>query len=519
MPLFPLTRQGALPILPATLRPDDLGKGTGDMKRLGMRTKIVATVGPASRDPAILRSLLNAGVSVFRLNFSHSSAEDAREAIARIREARAELDLPVAIMADIKGPAIRVYGYDQAIPLEPGELLEIESRPPEGIEALVAPKPRRVFTNLPDIDALCAEGQRILLMDGLLAGEVVGRERGVVTVRLGNGGALRPKAHLTLPNVDYPIPFLSDKDVRDITQAVDAEVEYLALSFVREATDVEEVRRLVGRCKTASGRPPATRIIAKIENAMGLRNAEAIVQASDGIMVARGDLGVEVAIERVPIAQKQLIRMGYLDAKPVITATQMLESMIESPMPTRAEASDVANAVFDSTSAVMLSGETAIGRYPVRVVETMVAIVQAVEANLDLDSHPQALPPEVQKGDLPTILSCNAVAVARHCNAAAIVVLTETGHTARLLSRLRPPMPVFAFMKDDRVYHQLSLNWGVYPFLLEGPEEGLDAMVVQTLRTCKAKGALRAGDRVVFLAGLPLSRRGTTNVIRVETVP
>ncbi|HOU52824.1 MAG TPA: pyruvate kinase [Myxococcota bacterium] len=489
------------------------------MNRLSMRTKIVATLGPASSALEQIRALLEAGVSVFRLNFSHSTAADAREAIGRIREVRREMDLPVAIMADIKGPAIRVYGYDQPIPLEAGDLLRIESRPAEGIETLVSPDALHVFTNLPDIDSLCADGQRVLLMDGLLAGEVVGRDRAVVVVRLGNGGALRPKAHLTIPNVDYPIPFLSEKDIRDITQAVEEEVEYLALSFVREATDVEEVRRLIGRCRTASGRPPATRIIAKIENAMGLRNAEAIVRASDGIMVARGDLGVEVAIEQVPIAQKQLIRTGYLDAKPVITATQMLESMIEKPMPTRAEASDVANAVFDSTSAVMLSGETAIGRYPVRVVETMGAIIREVEANLDLDAHFRTVPPEVQKGDLPTILSCNAVSVAHQCRAAAIVVLTETGHTARLLSRLRPPMPIFAFMKDDRVYHQLAMNWGVYPFLLEGPEEGLDAMVVQTLRTCKTKGALKAGNRVVFLAGLPLSRRGTTNVIRVETVP
>lgn len=489
------------------------------MKRLSMRTKIVATLGPASSNPEQIRGLLEAGVSVVRLNFSHSSAAEAQEAMERIREARRELDLPVAIMADIKGPAIRVYGQGQGIPLEAGDLLEIESRPPEGIEALASPSPRRVFTNLPEIDTLCADGQRVLLMDGLLAGEVVGRAPGVVTVRLGNAGTLRPKAHLTIPHVDYPIPFLSEKDIRDITQAVEAEVEYLALSFVRVATDIEEVRRLVGRCRTSSGRPPATRIIAKIENAMGLRNADAIVQASDGIMVARGDLGVEVAIEKVPIAQKQLIRTGYLDAKPVITATQMLESMIESPMPTRAEASDVANAVFDSTSAVMLSGETAIGRHPIRVVETMASIIREVEANLDLDTNVRAIPPEVQKGDLPTILACNAVSVASQCRAAAIVVLTETGHTARLLSRLRPPMPVFAFMKDDRVYHQLAMNWGVYPFLLEGPEEGLDAMVVQTLRTCKTKGALKAGNRVVFLAGLPLSRRGTTNVIRVETVP
>ncbi len=488
------------------------------MNPLDMRTKIVATLGPASNTPEMIRALLRAGVGVFRLNFSHSTASDANELIALIREARAELDMPVAIMADIKGPAVRLYGYAQAIPVEAGDVLTIASRPPEGIETLVSPEPDLIFTNLPDIDTLCANGQRILLMDGCLAGEVVRRKPGAVDVRLDNAALLRPKAHLTIPNVDYPIPFLSQKDIRDITQAVEFEVEYLALSFVREVADIDEVRRLVKRCRTVSGRPPATRIIAKIENAAGLANADNIVVSADGIMVARGDLGVEVAIERVPIAQKQLIRTGYLSARPVITATQMLESMIDSPMPTRAEASDVANAVFDSTSAVMLSGETAIGRFPVQVVQTMAAIIRQVEANQELNACTRGIPPAIKHGDLPTILSYNAVSVAQQCNAAAIVVLTETGHAARLLSRLRPPMPVLAFMKDDRVYHQLAMNWGVYPYLLEGPEEALDAIVVQTLDTCKRKGVLKTGDQVVFLAGLPLSRRGTTNVLRVETV-
>jgi pyruvate kinase len=488
------------------------------MNRIAMRTKIVATLGPASGNPEMVHALLQAGVSVFRLNFSHSTAEAANELIAMIRAARMELDIPVAIMADIKGPAVRVYGYSQVLPIEAGDVLVIESRPPEGIEVLVSPEPGRIYTNLPELDSLCVMGQRILLMDGCLAGEVVAIAPGTVSVRMGNAASLRPKAHLTLPNVEYPIPFLSEKDIRDITLAVESEVEYLALSFVREATDIEEVRRLVGRCRTVSGRPPATRIIAKIENAKGLANADSIVASADGIMVARGDLGVEVAIEKVPIAQKRLIRTGYLAAKPVITATQMLESMIESPMPTRAEASDVANACFDSTSAVMLSGETAIGRYPIKVVETMVAIIREVEATYDNAACHHNIPPEVAVGDLPNILSYNAVTVAHQCNAAAIVVLTETGHAARLLSRLRPCMPVFAFMKDERVCHQLAMNWGVYPFLLEGPEESLDALVAQTFDTCKRKGVLKAGDRVVFLAGLPLSRRGTTNVIRVETV-
>ena len=431
---------------------------------------------------------------------------------------RQKLRLPIAIMADIKGPAVRMYGYSAALPIEAGSILTIESRNAEGIESLESPLPLTVYTNLPEIDALCAIGQRILLMDGYFAGEVVSKAPGSVSVRVGNPGSLRPKAHLTIPSVDYPIPFLSDKDIRDISFAVESEVEYIALSFVRNATDIEEVRRLVQRVKTPSGRRPAVKLIAKIESAKGLAAADEIVAAADGIMVARGDMGVEIAIEMVPIAQKRLIRTGFLAAKPVITATQMLESMIESPMPTRAEASDVANACFDSTSAVMLSGETAIGRYPVKVVETMSAIIRAVEAEFDYDEFHKRMPLFARSGELPAVLSYNALSVAYEVGAAGIVVLTETGHAAQLISRLRPRMPIFAFTKQEAVYNQLAMNWGVYPFMLAGPEESMDALVAETLESCKYAGVLKKGDAVVFVAGLPLSQRGTTNMMRVETV-
>jgi pyruvate kinase len=488
------------------------------MNMIEKRTKIVATLGPASESPEMVKALLEAGVNVFRLNFSHKTAEEALAAIVMIREARAALGCPAAIMADIKGPAVRIYGYSRALPLEAGSILVVESRPPEGIETLASPDPLRVYTNLPEIDSLCELGQRVLLMDGYFAGEVVQRGAGSVSVRIGNPGSLRPKAHLTVPNVDYPIPFLSEKDIADIGFAVEAEVEYIALSFVRDATDIEEVRRLVQRSKTSSGRKPAAMLIAKIESAKGLANSSRILEAADGIMVARGDLGVEIAIETVPIAQKRLIRTGFMASKPVITATQMLESMIESPIPTRAEASDVANACFDSTSAVMLSGETAIGRFPLKVVQTMSAIIREVEADFDYKEFHRDMPADARLGDLPAIMSYNAVSVAYEVRAAGIVVLTETGHAARLISRLRPRTSIFAFMKDEMVYHQLAMNWGVYPFLLAGDDDNLDAIVAGAIERCRLAGALKKGDRVVCVAGLPLSRRGTTNMIRVETV-
>ena len=488
------------------------------MEMTDKRTKIVATLGPASDTPETIEALVVAGVNVFRLNFSHSNPDAARGTVERILAIRGKMRLPVAIMADIKGPAVRMYGYAKPLAIGAGTVVTIESRPAEGIESLASGAASTVYTNLPDIDALCAIGQRILLMDGYFAGEVVSKAAGSVDVRIGNPGELRPKAHLTIPSVDYPIPFLSDKDIKDISFAVESEVEYIALSFVRNATDIEEVRRLVQRVKTASGRRPSVKLIAKIESAKGLAASDEIVEAADGIMVARGDMGVEIAIETVPIAQKRLIRTGFLAAKPVITATQMLESMIDSPMPTRAEASDVANACFDSTSAVMLSGETAIGRFPVKVVETMSAIIRAVEAEFDYDEFHKRMPLFARTGELPAVLSYNALSVAYEVRAAAIVVLTETGHAAQLISRLRPRMPIFAFTKEKAVYHQLAMNWGVYPFLLAGVEESIDALIAETIESCMLAGVLKKGDVVVFVAGLPLAQKGTTNMIRVETV-
>lgn len=487
------------------------------MNILEKRTKIIATLGPASENPETVLALLKAGVNVFRLNFSHKNFEEADAAIAMVRKARQELGVPVAIMADIKGPAIRLYGYASALPIKEGSRLVIRSVIQEKLPAMPPAPEGEVYTNLPEIDLLCVVGQRVVLMDGYFTASVVSILPGAVEIEIGNPGTLRPKAHLTIPNVDYPIPFLSEKDIADIGFAVDRELEYIALSFVRCATDLEEVRRLIGRCHTQSGRRPSPRLIAKIESAIGLSNVDEIVESADGIMVARGDMGVEIAIESVPIAQKKIIRKGYLGAKPVITATQMLESMIENPLPTRAEASDVANACFDSTSAVMLSGETAMGRYPVQVVKTMNSIIRAVESEFDYRGFHADVPASVRSSDLPAIVSYAAVSVAYECNAAAIIVLTETGHAARLISRLRPRMPIFAFLKDEMVYNQLAMNWGVHPFILTGAGERLDTVVAECMEICARAGLVSKGDKVVIVAGLPLARQGTTNMLRVET--
>lgn len=482
------------------------------------RTKIVATTGPASEKPEIISDLIHEGVDVFRLNFSHKSHEEAERAVGMIREARKRQGMPVAIMADIKGPAIRLYGYDKNLIITAGEEITIESRDSAGIEALISEKRNHVFTNLPDIDRVCSPGQKIILMDGYFTGNVVKRGTKSVVVRIDNEGELRPKAHFTIPGADYPIPFLSEKDIADILWAVSHDIDYIALSFVRCATDMEEVRRLIQRAAVSAGKRSGVKLIAKIESARGLANIDEIIREADGIMVARGDMGVEMPIETVPIAQKSIIRKGYLAAKPVITATQMLESMIENPMPTRAEASDVANACFDSTSAVMLSGETAIGKYPVQVVRTMRLIIDAVEKEFDYVDFHHDIPPETKSGDIPAIMSYNAVSVAYLCDAKALIVLTETGHAARLLSRLRPRMPIFAFLSDERLYNQLALNWGVRPFLHSGTGTRLDAVVYEAVAICKKQKLLEPGDKIVIVAGLPLAQQGSTNMIRVETI-
>ncbi len=482
------------------------------------RTKIVATTGPASEKPDILRAMIREGVDVFRLNFSHKQYDEAERAVAMIREAQRELGKPIAIMADIKGPALRLYGYKQNLPIRAGDHLMIESRDPAGIESLVSGEQNLIYTNLPDIDRICAPGQKIILMDGYFTGSVLSVGKKSVTVRIDNEGELRPKAHLTIPGADYPIPFLSEKDIADINWAVSHDIDYIALSFVRCATDIEEVRRLIQRAAVSSGKRSAIKLIGKIESARGLSNVDEIIREADGIMVARGDMGVEMPIETVPIAQKSIIRKGYLAAKPVITATQMLESMIDNPMPTRAEASDVANACFDSTSAVMLSGETAMGKYPVQVVSTMHRIIDAVEEQFDYVDFHHDVPPEVKTGDVPAIVSYNAVSVAYLCGAKALIVLTETGHAARLLSRLRPRMPIYAFLSDEKLFNQLALNWGVRPFLHSGTGTRLDAVVDEAIGICKKERLLEAGDKVVIVAGLPLAQQGSTNMIRVETI-
>jgi len=479
------------------------------------KTKIVCTLGPASMDKTTIKRLVKEGMDVARLNFSHTSCRKGLEIIGLLKEIRDEMNIPLAILLDTKGPEVRIYGYDAIIPLKKNDIIIIESRLSEDIEEYKSSGEKHFFTNLPSLAALTQIGKKVLLMDGFIQCEIIEKNKKKQSIRAKvlNPGKLRPKAHLTLPKVDYPLPFISNKDKQDIIFAVENELEYLALSFVKNAEEIFQVKNMILDTNPDS----QIKIISKIENKKSVDNMDEIIAHSDGIMVARGDLGVEMDIEAVPIIQKILIKNCYLSGKPVITATQMLESMIENPIPTRAEASDVANACYDQTSAVMLSGETAIGRSPDLVVKTMSRILLKAEKSIDYEDFLSMRKNMTNSEDLTTIVTYNALSAAYQSNARAIVVVTRSGYSARMLSRLRPGLPLYAFTYEKNVYHQLALNWGIYPFLIH-KEESFETLTRKVKLYCEENELAQKGDHIVFVAGLPMGVKGSTNMIRIETI-
>lgn len=479
------------------------------------RTKIICTIGPACWSEETIRGMVDRGMNVARFNYSHMKHEDALRTITIIKDLREERSIPIALMLDTKGPEVRLYGHDGPVELSAGDEITVESYTGTDLESVRLEDDNRFFTNLPSLGSLAQSGTRVLIMDGLLEGKVVRKENDTLYIRLINSAVLRPKAHFAIPNTEYPLDFLGEKDKEDILFAVEYEFEYIALSFVGSAADIFKVRNLI-----IDNYPQSrTKLIAKIENKKATEHIDEIISHSDGIMVARGDLGVEMDMAEVPIMQKKIIEKSFLRGKPVITATQMLESMIDKPIPTRAEASDVANACFDLTSAVMLSGETAIGRFPELVVQTMADIVKTVEVNLDYDKillRTYDRRRSVQK-DLTTIVSGNAVSIADESRARAIVAVTKTGYSARMLSKLRPKQPIWAFTYDIHTYHQMSINWGIHPFMIQ-EETSFESLVALIKEVCMKEGVADQGERIVIVGGLPLGRQGTTNMVRVETV-
>ncbi len=466
-----------------------------------LRTKIVCTIGPACRAPAILRQMIVAGMDVARLNFSHGDQASHAADIAALRAAAAELNRPLAILADLQGPKLRV-GQMQ----EEGVLLE------DGQEVILTT--RHIVGHAGEIPVQYAElpqhvqpGERILLDDGLIELEVKESAGTEIRCFVHTGGVLTSNKGMNLPQASLAIPAITDKDRDDLRFALAQGVDWVALSFVRAASEVEELKALIGD----AGVP----VIAKIEKPEALAHIEDIVRVADGIMVARGDLGIETSPEAVPMAQKRIIALCDLMDKPVITATQMLDSMIRNPRPTRAEASDVANAVLDGTDAVMLSGETAAGKYPLLSVQTMVRIIQ--EAERESLGQCKARPPRPHGLSIAEAVCHASCQTAEDLGAAAIIAPTLSGYTARTLSAFRTPFPIVAVTPDPVVQRRLNLYWGVYP--IHAPRsEGSDAIITGAVEAARQQGFVRPGDTVVVTAGAAGSGPGTTNLMKVHIV-
>jgi pyruvate kinase len=469
------------------------------------RTKIVCTLGPASAEKSQIQRLVNAGMDVARINFSHADHAYHARTINAVREVAAESDRPIAILADLQGPKIRVGVLREPLTLRPGDTVTL------------APEGEHRGDELPTTYAQLASdlevGDVVLFADGLMELIVEDVHPPRVSMRVIHGGILTSNKGINLPGIRVSAPSLTEKDIRDLHFALEQQVDYVALSFVREAEDVLQLTRLI-----PDGGPL---VIVKVEKDLALDNLPAILQVSAAAMVARGDLGVELPFEKVPLAQKRMIQLGNLVSRPVITATQMLESMIENPRPTRAEASDVANAIIDGTDAVMLSAETATGKFPVEAVKSMVRIALEIEGSEILATGPHYdLPIERPETDVtPTerAVSAATVEAVRRLESPLIVTFTRSGFTARMVSSFRPPVPILALTDSHKTYNQLALVWGVIPVLCP-VGSSYDYMLGRARDSALERGLAHRGQRVVLTAGLPMHVSGTTNTMRVEVV-
>lgn len=466
-------------------------------------TKIVCTLGPASAEQSVMEEMLRAGMNVARMNFSHGDHDMHLKNLETFRRARAAVGVPAAVLLDTRGPEIRTLP-------EMGEGFDVTA----GERVVFAPctewagEERLIAISYAYLADHVHGGDRILIDDGKIAFRVSHTEGDAVFAAVETGGRVRGYKGVNLPGVPIDLPFLSDKDRADLRFGVEQDVDYVAASFTRTAADIRELRRFL---VDAGGKN--IRIIAKIENQEGISNFDEIVDVADGIMVARGDMGVEVAYERLPGIQKTMIARCREAGKPSITATQMLDSMVTSRVPTRAEVSDVANAVFDGTSAVMLSAESAAGKYPVESVRAMARIIAQAEKDMPFTKL-QALR---ERNDITAAICDAACTTARDLHAAAILAVTRSGFTARGMSAFRPLIPILAITPEEKTYHQLALSHGVVP-LRSDYQQDTDGLFGHAVRVARDAGLVKTGDRTVITAGLPIGKSGSTNVIKVQQV-
>ena len=470
------------------------------------KTKIVATLGPATSKKEVLREMILAGVDVFRINFSHADYKDVEERVKMIRELREELGVFTAILADLQGPKLRVGVMSGEVIVSPGDELDfITGKPFEGTA-------ESVYMNYKNFPRDVNPGERILLDDGKLIFEVLESNRkNKVRARVVQGGPLKSKKGVNLPNTNISLPALTEKDVKDAIFAISQEVDWIALSFVRHSQDLIDLKQLVE--KHSEHKIP---IIAKIEKPEAVRNIDKIVAYCDGLMVARGDLGVEVPAQEVPLIQKQLVLQAKKARIPVIIATQMMESMITSLVPTRAEVNDVANSGMDGADAVMLSGETSVGNYPVQVIEKMTSILKSVEGS-QLIKVPQE-PPHVRTKRYITKAVCyHAALMANEIKAQAISTLTNSGYTAFQISAWRPSAHILVFTSNKKILSQLNLLWGVKAFYYDR-FVSTDETIEDVNRIACQKGFLDVGDMLISLAAMPIKDKGMVNTLRVSEI-
>ena len=468
------------------------------------KTKIICTIGPASESEEKLRELMLAGMNVARFNFSHGTHEEMRVKFQRVDRVRKELKLPIATLLDTKGPEIRLRDFEGGqAQLEAGQTFVLTTEEILG-------NSQKASISYKNLKNDIAPGTTILIDDGLIEMKAQAIEGEEIICRVINGGTVSNHKGVNVPGAVLSMPYVSEADREDIVFGAKLGFEFLAASFTRTKEDILEVRRILKE------QGSDMKIIAKIENMQGIENLREILSAADGIMVARGDMGVEIPLEEVPIMQKKMIQLAVSQGKLVITATQMLESMIKNPRPTRAEATDIANAIYDGTTAIMLSGESAAGRYPVEAVDTMARIAMSAEKDINYKERMNRVGFEAE-GDVTTAIAYATCSTAMALNAAAIITVTMSGFTAEAISRYKPACQIISCTMDERVSRQLNLLWGVKPLLMK-EEQDTEELFADAVLESKKAGLIRAGDLVVITAGVPLGVAGNTNMVRVIEV-
>lgn len=470
------------------------------------KTKIVCTIGPSTDDENIMRELMKSGMDVARFNFSHSDHQVHKERFQTVRRLSDELGLNVATLLDTKGPEIRLRDFKdhQPVYIKDGDEFTLTTKDVEGTEKIAS----ITFAHLPkDVSV----GSKILINDGVIELSVVSVSDTDIVCKVIHGGKLSDHKGINVPGVKLSMPYISDADMADLEFGAKMGFDFIAASFVRTGADVIYLRKF-----TQSLGWYNPRIIAKIENSEGVENIDEILEAADGIIVARGDMGVGIPFEQIPAIQKELIHKAYNAGKQVITATQMLESMMTNPRPTRAEITDVANAIYDGTSAIMLSGETAAGAFPIEAVRTMALIAETTENDIDYLGRFQK---RDDRGsvDVTEAISHATVTTAHDLKAAAILTVTKSGTTARRLSKFRPNCPIIGLTTDKTTCRQMNMSWGIRPGIID-EQTNTDALIEHAIDVSLKKGYLNHGDLVVVTAGVPLGMSGTTNLIKVETV-